>query len=223
MGLTIKTSKPRKLRAKGFSDKEAALILKHAMNYKAGGEAPKLAAAKRWVPWLCAFTGARVGEMLQLRKQDVRREGTHWIVHVTPEAGPVKTDEARDVVLHRQIVELGFLDFVKASGAGHLFISPSDDELGVRKAVKTARNKVNMFVREVVPDPHVDPSHGWRHRFKTVGIDEGVEMRVLDAIQGHAPRNISEGYGEVTIKAKANAIAKFPAVNLGVDGRYTQG
>lgn len=36
-------------------------------------------------------------------------------------AGPVKTDEARDVVLHRQIVESGFLDFVKASGAGHPF------------------------------------------------------------------------------------------------------
>jgi integrase len=214
-GLTIKTSKPRKLRAKGFTDEEAALILNYAKNYKAGGEASKLAAAKRWVPWLCAFTGARVGEMLQLRKQDVRREGKHWVVCITPEAGPVKTDEARDVVLHRQIVESGFLDFVKASGAGYLFISPRDDELGVRMAVKTARNKVNRFVREVVSDPNVDPSHGWRHRFKTVGIDEGVEMRVLDAIQGHAPRNISEGYGEVTIKAKANAIAKFPAVDLG--------
>ncbi len=213
-GLTIKTSKPRKLRAKGFSDKEAMLILKHARTYKAGGEAPKLAAAKRWVPWLCAFTGARVGEMLQLRKQDVRREGKHWIVHVTPEAGPVKTDEARDVVLHRQIVESGFLDFVQASSGGHLFVSPSADELGVRKAVKTARNKVNTFVREVVADPHVDPSHGWRHRFKTVGIDEGVEIRVLDSIQGHAPRNISEGYGEVTIKAKANAIAKFPDIKV---------
>lgn len=213
-GLTIKTSKPRKLRPKGFSDKEAAQILKHAKTYRAGGEAPKLAAAKRWVPWLCAFTGARVGEMLQLRKQDVRREGKHWIVHVTPEAGPVKTDEARDVVLHSQIVQSGFLDFLKESSAGYLFISPGDDELGVRKAVKTARNKVNMFVRQVVSDPHVDPSHGWRHRFKTVGIDEGIEMRVLDAIQGHAPRNISEGYGEVTIKAKANAMAKFPSIRV---------
>ena len=125
------------------------------------------------------------------------------------EAGPVKTDEARDVVLHRQIIKTDFLDFVKVSPGGYLFISPIDDEFGIRKAVKTARNKVNMFVREVVPDPHVDPSHGWRHRFKTVEIDECVEMRVLDAIQGHAPRNISEGYGEVTIKAKANAIAKF--------------
>jgi hypothetical protein len=45
---------------------------------------------------------------------------------------------------------------------------------------------------------------------RLIVIDEGVEMRVLDAIQGHAPRNISEGYGEVTIKAKANASSKFP-------------
>lgn len=211
-GLTIKVSKPRKLRSKGFTDKEATALLKHAKQFRPRREAAKLAAAKRWVPWLCAFTGARVGEMLQLRKKDVRQEGKHWVIHVTPEAGPVKTDEARDVVLHRQIVGSGFLDFVEASSEGHLFVSPSVDELGVRKAVKTARNKVNTFVREVVPDPHVDPSHGWRHRFKTVGIDEGVEMRVLDAIQGHAPRNISEGYGEVTVKAKAKAIAKFPDI-----------
>jgi hypothetical protein len=39
-------------------------------------------------------------------------------------------------------------------------------------------------------------------------------MRVLDAIQGHASRNISETYGEVTIKAKANAIAKFPNIKV---------
>jgi site-specific recombinase XerD len=71
-----------------------------------------------------------------------------------------------------------------------------------------------MFVREVVPDPNVDPSHGWRHRFKTVGIEEGIEMRVLDAIQGHAPRNTSEGYGDVTIKAIAKAIAKFPKIDV---------
>lgn len=36
----------------------------------------------------------RIGEMPQLRKEDVRREGKDWVVHVTPEAGPVNTDEA---------------------------------------------------------------------------------------------------------------------------------
>ncbi|GAA0026831.1 hypothetical protein BROWWM01_09630 [Bradyrhizobium ottawaense] len=213
-GITIKVGKSRKLRSKGFYDSEAIAILKHAREFVPGREAPKLAAAKRWVPWLCAFTGARVGEMIQIRKQDLRREGKLWVLHVTPEAGPVKTDEARDVVLHRQIIEEGFLEFFERSKGGYLFIEPKAGELGVRNAVKTARNKVNEFVREVVKDKNVDPSHGWRHRFKTVGIDQGVEMRVLDAIQGHAPRSVSEGYGDVTIKAKANAIARFPAIDV---------
>lgn len=213
-GITIKVGKSRKLRSKGFYDSEAIAILKHAREFVPGREAPKLAAAKRWVPWLCAVTGARVGEMIQIRKEDLRREGKLWVLHVTPEAGPVKTDEARDVVLHRQIIEEGFLQFFERSKGGYLFIVPKAGELGVRNAVKTARNKVNEFVREVVKDKNVDPSHGWRHRFKTVGIDQGVEMRVLDAIQGHAPRNVSEGYGDVTIKAKANAIAKFPTIDV---------
>jgi hypothetical protein len=39
-------------------------------------------------------------------------------------------------------------------------------------------------------------------------------MRVLDAIQGHAPRNASEDYGDVTIKARAAAIAKFPIIDV---------
>ncbi|MFK4562468.1 integrase [Bradyrhizobium ottawaense] len=213
-GVTIKVGKSRKLRSKGFYDSEAIAILKHAREFVPGREAPKLAAAKRWVPWLCAFTGGRVGEMIQIRKEDLRREGKLWVLHVTPEAGPVKTDEARDVVLHRQITEEGFLEFYEKSKGGYLFIDPKAGELGVRNAVKTARNKVNEFVREVVKDKNVDPSHGWRHRFKTVGIDQGVEMRVLDAIQGHAPRSVSEGYGDVTIKAKANAIARFPAIDV---------
>lgn len=213
-GITIKVGKSRKLRSKGFYDSEAVAILKHAREFVPGREAPKLAAAKRWVPWLCAFTGARVGEMIQIRKEDLRCESGLWVLHVTPEAGPVKTDEAREVVLHRQVIEEGFLAFFEKSKGGYLFIDPKSGELGVRNAVKTARNKVNEFVREVVKDKNVDPSHGWRHRFKTVGIDHGVEMRVLDAIQGHAPRNVSEGYGDVTTKARANAIAKFPNIRV---------
>ena len=47
-------------------------------------------------------------------------------------------------------------------------------------------------------------------RFKTVGIEVGIEHRILDAIQGHRPRNVAEGYGEVTIKMQAAAIAKLP-------------
>jgi len=78
----------------------------------------------------------------------------------------------------------------------------------------TVKNRIADFVRTVVADKNVAPSHGWRHRFKTVGIEAGIEHRILDAIQGHRPRNAAEGYGEITIKTQAAAIAKLPRYNV---------
>ena len=46
--------------------------------------------------------------------------------------------------------------------------------------------------------------------FKTVWRDAGLDPRVMDAIQGHAAKTVSDSYGEVTIKAQAAALAKFP-------------
>src|SRR6476661_5273917 len=60
------------LREKALSEAEAHIILRAAL----GPLSPRLSAtyrsAFRWVPWICAYTGARVNELTQLRKQDVR-------------------------------------------------------------------------------------------------------------------------------------------------------
>jgi integrase len=103
-GITIKLGNSAKLRSKGFTDEEAKAILTVATNLQRTGEQPWTFAAKRWVPWLCAYTGARVGELAQLRKQDVAQEGEHWVIRVTPEAGTVKTNEARKIVVHPHII-----------------------------------------------------------------------------------------------------------------------
>ena len=128
-GITIPLGKSVRLRSKSFTDAEAKAILAAASGVTHGSERyPETAAAKRWVPWLCAFTGARVGEMAQLRKQDLRREGNLWVLTITPEAGVVKTNEAREVVLHPQLVEQGFPEFVANSPpgtSGHLFLRPA--------------------------------------------------------------------------------------------------
>jgi integrase len=123
-GVTIKLGPPRKFRSKGFSDAEARALLAAALNYVPGGERAHTAFAKRWVPWLCAFTGARVGEIAQLRRQDLRREGDDWIIHISPDAGTVKTDQARDVVLHPQVIELGFPEFVESRPDGPIIPDP---------------------------------------------------------------------------------------------------
>ena len=78
-------------------------------------------AARRWVPWLCAYTGARPGEMTQLRGADViEREGIHGL-RITSEAGTVKNNRSRVVPIHEHLIEQGFLEFVRKHGAGAIF------------------------------------------------------------------------------------------------------
>jgi hypothetical protein len=115
-------------REKGFTLPEAITILRTARDYQpkvsdnpANAEAPQTTAAKRWVPILCAHTGARVAELTQLRKQDIRKEGDTYVMRITADAGTVKAGGYRDVPLHPQLVDLGFTDFVNASPDGPLF------------------------------------------------------------------------------------------------------
>jgi integrase len=203
-----------KLRSKGFTDEEAKAIVSAASGYVGTrSEQPRTVAAKRWVPWLCAYSGARVGEMAQLRKQDLRRAGQLWVLRVTPEAGTVKTNEARDLVLHPHLVEMNFPEFVQAAAPGHLFLK-GDAQGKVRGPLRGLKNRLAEFARSVVKDPNVAPNHGWRHRFKTIGMEVGIDHRVLDAIQGQVPRAVSETYGDVTIRTMANAMQKFPRIEV---------
>ena len=215
-GVTLKAAKPRRLRSKAFTDDEARAILTASLRVKRGGEMPETFAAKRWVPWLMAYTGARVGEMAQVRKEDLHKSGRSiWYLRVTPEAGTVKTNEARDVVLHAHLIEMGFVEFVRAAPRGHLFLRPSEDgdEQGrVLGPLQGIKNRLAEFARGVVPDKGVAPNHGWRHRFKPVGVRAGIDRRTLDVISGHAleGRTVADGYHGVELEDQAAALAKYP-------------
>jgi integrase len=212
-GVTVKLGKPKKLRSSGFTEEEAQALLTAASRHIGEREEPGTRAAKQWVPWLCAYTGARVGELAQLRKQDLRQVGEHWVITITPEAGTVKTNEAREVVLHEHLVERGFCAFAAKAAAGHLFLKPGEDG-DIRGPLQGLKNRLAEFARATVTDPNVAPNHGWRHRFKTIGREADIEPGVLDAIQGHAPGSVSDRYGEVTVKKMAAAIAKLPRIPI---------
>jgi hypothetical protein len=121
----------------------------------------------------------------------------------------VKTNEARDVVLHPHLIELGFIQFVAEAAPGHLFLKPSRDG-DVAGPLKGLTNRLAEFVRTIIKDKNVAPNHGWRHRFKTIGMEAKVAPRILDAILGQRPRTVAETYGDITIKTLAAAIARFP-------------
>ena len=70
--VSVTLPKRAKLReTKAFYPNEYRPILKASLAIT--DTSKPIEAAKRWVPWLMAYTGARPGEITQLRKQDVSR------------------------------------------------------------------------------------------------------------------------------------------------------
>ncbi len=211
----VKQEVPTKVqsREKGFTDDEAVLVLKASLGYQpkhspnlANRESAHITAAKRWVPILCAFTGARVTEMTQLRKEDLRQEKRRWIIRISPDAGSVKTKQYRDVPVHRQVEALGFIDFVRSAGKGPLFHRAKSPEKYLAHA-RTTSGRLSQWLNELKLVPKgVAPNHGWRHRFKTLGRELGMSDRVLDALQGHSSGKEGDNYGDVTMKARLKMI-----------------
>lgn len=197
-------------RDKFFSDAEIASILKaSSLVQGTKKEHPKTTAAKRWAPWLCAYSGARVMEMIQLRKQDLRQDGQTWIMRITPDAGSVKTNEFRDVPVHEHLIELGFMDFVNSSAGGPLFCLPDANGL-IEGPAGGVYKRVYSLIREVVTDPNVQPNHAWRYTFKTKGFEQGIDPHALDALCGHSSASEGKRYTEVTLKKRIEAMAGFP-------------
>jgi len=196
-GITIKLGKKRKLRETGFRPDEVKVILSASLKVVQGHERPETAAATRWIPWLLAYTGARVGEIAQLRKEDMQRTGDHWSILITPEAGNVKSNESRLVPLHPHLIKMGFADFVTKSKSAYLFLTPNRKTGDVLGPVSGVKNRVREFVRQFVTDPNVQPNHAWRHLFITRCRTAGVDQELRRMITGHSGQGVDEKvYGD---------------------------
>lgn len=157
--------------------------------------------ALRWLPWLLCFTGARLGELAELRRRDVRTDSGVMILDIRPTEARAGKNETmqRMIPLHPAVVAEGFLRYVAALPAdpgGPLFpsIAPSKD--GTRTTNAQAMH--GRWMREVVgiKDPKKAPAHSWRHRMEDALRKVRALPEVQDAITGrHNPRNAGAGYG----------------------------
>jgi integrase len=211
----VKVSVPRsqgKRETKAFRKDEYTTILKGAVSVadttKAG------AAARRWVPWLCAYTGARVGEITQLRAEDVFQQVGVDAIRITPDAGTVKTRDTRVVPLHEHLLAQGFLTFARTNDKRSLFYDAkngrplTDEPTNPRKPryVK-AREHLADWVRSLgVTDRELQPNHAWRHTFKQIADRAGITERMSDYITGHKQKHVGATYGAPTLLDMAAAL-----------------
>ena len=122
--VTVRVPKKIRVRARGFSTVEARTILKASLGREFGRITDDHARGRRWIPWICAYSGARVGEVAQLRGCDFSKVEGVWTLRITPEAGSTKSGAARWVPIHEHLIEQGLLEMVGKVGNGPLFYNP---------------------------------------------------------------------------------------------------
>ena len=177
--------------------------------------------AQRWLPWLCAYSGARPGEIAQLRGTDVQRREHIHAMKLTPEAGTIKTSKTRTVPIHAHVIAQGFLEFAHSRGKGPLFYNAAADERASdplnpkRPRSVSVRQRLADWVRKLgVKDNELKPNHAWRHTFKARADRAGISERMSDYITGHAHRTVGAKYGAPTVEDMAAALEKFPRYEI---------
>ncbi len=198
---------------KAYTDAEAAHLLQAAR---------KEAGWRRWLPWLLCFNSARIGEIAELRRRDVRQEAGVWILDIVPteaRAGKNPTFQ-RMAPLHPAVLAEGFLDYIAGLKAdGPLFPDLLPNKHGSRAA--TAETNFRRWVRgrAGLKDSRKPPSHGFRHRMEDALRRARVPEEVMDALTGrNNPRNAGAGYGrgfrrmpDETLKELSKVPALLPA------------
>ena len=219
-GITVSVPKRQRHRTeKGFTAQEAQAVLTAATEID-WGDGTFTSFAFRWVPWLCAYTGARVGEIAQLRDIDIGQNANGiWYATITPEAGSQKGGFTRQVALHPHLIEQGFIDAVKGR-KGPLFYDPKrrrQGSSGNPQYVKVGE-RVARWVRSIgITDTELQPNHGWRHRFTTVARRIGMDRDVREAFMGHVAQTEHGEYGDVLVETSFEWMTRFPrySVNVG--------
>ncbi|WP_083743778.1 DUF6538 domain-containing protein [Methylobacterium radiotolerans] len=208
----LEEERQKKIRERTFYHSEVIEILNLASSVDLNPSYPKLAAARRWCPWLAAYSGARISELTALRRSDIRREDSIWVMTING----TKTNEIRTVPLHEHLIEIGFLNFVEQSGLGALFFNERRKRRGEGTSPPeiVSKDVARWIRRETRLDANVDPNHGWRHTFKTIASGVDIPEPQIDAIVGHGPGSTSRKYIAPPLKNLSSAIARFPRYNI---------
>ncbi|WP_269715645.1 site-specific integrase [Caulobacter sp. NIBR2454] len=176
--------------------------------------------AQYWLPLLGIYTGARMGELVQLHLADVQEDAPIPVIAVTDlgsgaiGSGTEKHVKSkagvRTIPLHPDLIALGFGDFVRQRRKGkqaakRLFFEipfGRDGQASTAYSKRFARllDAVGLSDRALV-------FHSFRHTVEDALRNAKEPQYVIDRLIGHSDGSVSSSYGEgVSLEIAAQSI-----------------
>ena len=152
-----------------------------------------------WAPLIALFTGARLGEIVQMHLGDIREDNGIWVFDLNDDGDKkLKSDtSSRIVPIHSKLMDLGIIDFVKhlqnLKKSSKLFA----DEVRNPDAKFDAYSKRFQHFRKKVGaipgDNEMLDFHSFRHTVRTKLADASIQESLIDDIVGHSSSGRSVG------------------------------
>jgi integrase len=181
--------------------------------------------AAYWIPLLGLFTGARIGELAQLRTTDITNEDETPVLRINDENGKrLKTEASRrSIPIHPELIRLGLLDYAEAirtTGNESLWpiLTVNSDRPGLSISNWFGRYRRSAGLTEAYPD-----FHSFRHLVRTHMSKAKIPDKVQDAITGHETQG-STGtrvYQGVDLEDRLEAIRSLSYKSINLPKVYT--
>jgi integrase len=230
-GHKIKPSKKDKIQRPPYSDDELQEIFNPQVFGIKSYKHRTITSVSYWLPLLGLFSGAREGELVQLEKHNVYKDKDtgSWVMSIkyfdneseNDDKGSKEETSERVVPVHQQLIDLGFLDYVKRIDKGRLF--EDEDGKGVKEQAKNYSKLFSRYVQSVGVLAKLNEQksfHNFRHTVRTrlaeLKFGNGKQYFdewLIDDIVGHASAGRSIGKTTYTdtqlIEHKARALSRL--------------
>lgn len=170
-----------------------------------------------WLPLIALLSGARQGELAQLRVCDLRQdpETAIWFFDIGTEGGrSIKTATARRMVpVHPALKRIGLLRYHETLvNAGTVPEGPLWSEVQSDRQGRRAGPWSKWFNRYLRDHAGVADKvfHSFRHTFKRMARDAKLSEEMHDALTGHSGGGVGRSYGRgFGLKALSEAIEQI--------------
>lgn len=177
--------------------------------------------AAYWVPLMALYSGARIGELSQLRTCDFGVvDGIPMLtITNTGEGQRVKSDAGlRSIPVHPELVRLGLLEYVQAiRDTGHTQLWPIL-RIDPERPGLTLSNWFGEYRRSVGLTERYPDFHSFRHSARTRMARAKIPEKVQDSITGHETQGSvgTKVYQDVSLEDRLEAVQaiSYPALSL---------